>query len=231
MLRFLLLAVVLCATVGCGARPDQRDDLAAITAAGTVRIGVKTDAPPFGGKVGGELIGFDIDIARAIADHLGVQAEFVPVSSADRFAKLNQGAVDIVIATATITRGREREVDFSLPYFQDGQGLLVGAASAIAGYQDLAGKRVVAARGSTSLANLRQYAPDAVVVEVDGTAQLLPTLVAGRADAATSDVLILMGLRLAADKPDAWRLRAARCVFYFSNQAVDRILCLLIARH
>jgi polar amino acid transport system substrate-binding protein len=210
MTRFLLFVLAVLVTASCGSRAERRDDLAAITAAGTVRIGVKADAPPFGSRGAGEISGFDIDIARAVADHLGVHFTLVVVTSADRFQQLHAGAVDLVVATTTITRGRERDVDFSLPYFQDGQGLLVPAASPVRSYADLAGKRVAAARGSTSLANIRQIAPDAVVVEVANSAGLLPALMNGTADAATSDTLILMGLRQAAAKPDAWRIAGDR---------------------
>jgi ABC-type amino acid transport substrate-binding protein len=199
VLRLTLTALVCCCLVACAGRATQADDLAAIRAAGSVRIGVKADAPPFGTRWGQEFAGFDIDIARAIADHLGVEPVFVPVTSADRFDRLLGRDIDLVVATTTITRSRERLVDFSQPYFLDGQGLVVPAASPVQGVADLTG-------GSTSIDTLRQVAPGAVVVEVGTAGDLLRAITAGEADAATSDSLILLGLRQGAADPAAWRV-------------------------
>ena len=105
----LLLAGLVLAMTACGggrAAPSG-DDLARVTQAGVLRVGVKADTPPFGFKRGDTLAGFDIDIAHALAQQMGLKdVVFVPVTSANRLAKLQAGEVDCVIASMTITRNR-----------------------------------------------------------------------------------------------------------------------------
>lgn len=200
LLPLLALGLLL---AGCSPRSD---DLAAITARKTIRIGVKADAPPFGSRVGTIRVGFDLDIATAIAQRLGAEPVFVDVTSADRIDRLLQGDIDLLVASMTITRSREQQVDFSIPYFQDGQSLLVADASPIAGYQHLAGRTVGAVRGTTSAANLRQVAPDARLREYADYPALSAALAAGQVEAITSDRFILMGLAKQAGRAGAYRL-------------------------
>ncbi len=206
----LLLCVLLGILVlaGCGSR--TANDLTRIKDAKVLRIGVKADTPPFGILRGGARQGFDIDLAMAVASRLGVEPEFVTVTSADRIPKLLAGDVDCVIASMTITRARDQQVDFSLPYFQDGQALLVRTASPVQSYQDLSGKKVAFVKGSTSGTYLKQVAPEAIGIEVDDFTQLLATLDNGQADAVTSDLLILIGLRKSAKNAADLRLAGSR---------------------
>lgn len=199
----LIIVLGLACLAGCAARSD---DLATITAQKTIRIGVKADAPPFGSRVGTMHVGFDIDIATAIAQRLGAEPVFVDVTSADRITRLLAGDVDLLVASTTITRGREQQVDFTIPYFQDGQSLLVKTSSTIAGYQHLAGRPVGAVTGSTSATNLRQVAPDARLTEYADYPALFAALAADRVEAITSDRLILTGLARQAKPAGAYRL-------------------------
>ncbi len=213
-LPVLLLAALVLVLSACGggerAKPAPGDDLARITQSGVLRVGVKTDTPPFGFKRGETLAGFDIDIADALVQQMGLKdVTFVPVTSANRLAKLESGEVDCVIASLTITRTRAREVDFTIPYFQDGQALLVAAESPVRSYVDLTGRTVGAVKGSTSAANMKQVAPEAQIVTFDSFTALLAGLEGGKVDAITSDQLILQalaqtaktqGLRIAGDR-------------------------------
>lgn len=205
LLHALVLGLLVLA--GCSSRSD---DLAAITAQKTLRIGVKADAPPFGSRAGamraGAMrVGFDIDIATAIAQRLGAEPVFVDVTSANRIDLLTNGEVDLLVASMTITRSREQLVDFSIPYFQDGQALLVKKTSTITGYQGLAGRAVGAVTGSTSATNLHQVAPDAQVQEFPDFAALLAALASGQVEAITSDRFILMGLARQAKPAGTYR--------------------------
>jgi polar amino acid transport system substrate-binding protein len=194
---------------GGGARPI--DILAQVKARGILRVGVKADAPPFGWKDEFGYYGFDVDIARALAEELGIpKIDFSTVTSADRMDKVTSGDVDMVIASMTITRGREEKVDFTVPYFQDGQALMVRADSSVASYEDLGGKTVGAAKGATSIGNIKEAQPDCAVKEYPGYKEALAGLRAGEVDAITSDMLILMGLKLGAEKPEAYRIAGGR---------------------
>lgn len=218
--RLLLLA---CATAvmllaGCGgdgrdaAGPAPAGDIfARVMQTKKVRIGVKADTPPFGVKKGDYYSGFDIDVAQALAHQMGIDdVEFVPVTSATRSDKLVAGEVDMVIASMTITRYRMRRVDFSIPYFQDGQSLLVKTASPIQTYQDLGGHSVGAVKGSTTQFYMRQIAPDAKVVLFADFKALLAGLEAGDVDAISSDQVILLGLRKNSGHPADLRIAGAR---------------------
>jgi ABC-type amino acid transport substrate-binding protein len=179
------------------AHAPSGDRLTAVRMAGVVRIGVKADTPPFGSRVGGELVGFDIDLAHAISRSLGVRPELVAVSSGDRIEQLNGGRVDLLVASMTITRGRERSVDFSLPYFTAGQGLMVRRGSPVQNYLDLSGRPVGAVRGSTSADRLAALAPGARLQLFDHFDALLAALRNGQVEVISSDRVILLGLAAA----------------------------------
>jgi polar amino acid transport system substrate-binding protein len=187
--------------------PVSGGNLARIQAAKVLRIGVKADNPPFGFQdAEGRPQGFDVDLGFRIARVLGVQPSFVTVTSKDRIEKLKNGEIDIIIATLTATRSRSHEIDFSLPYFQDQQGLLVPAASPIQSYRDLSGKRVAAAAGSTSIDNLKVVAPDCKGIAVKSNIEGLEKLRAGEADAISGDGLSLQALRVDSADPAAFRI-------------------------
>jgi len=200
-LTILLPALALfLAACGGSSRPSaesaEGDRLEAIRGAGTIRIGVKVDSAPFGYLVGDTNVGFDVDIATAVASRLDVdEVEFVPVTSATRIPKVVSGEVDMAIASMTITRTRDRIIDFSVPYFQDGQGLLVREDNEIASYLDLDGALVGAVKGSTSAKNIAQVAPGATVLRFADFNQLQSALESGTIDAATSDTMILIGMQ------------------------------------
>jgi polar amino acid transport system substrate-binding protein len=187
------------------------DDLQTIRARGVLKVGVKADAPPFGWKDEFGFYGFDVDIANALAGELGIDTvEFVTVTSADRLDKVASGEIDMAIASMTITRGREEKVDFTIPYFQDGQGIMVRSGSTIADYEDLGGKTVGGVKGATSVANIRQVQPECAVSEFGGYQEALKALRSERVDAVTSDMLILLGLRLGSPNPDEFMIVGTR---------------------
>ena len=194
-------------TPAVSSAPARGGNLERIQAAKVLRIGVKTDAPPFCFlDKDGIPRGFDVDIGYRLARFLGVEPSFVAVPGPERIERLKQGGVDVVIATLTATRRRAREIDFSLPYFQDQQGLLVKADSALKSYRDLAGRKVAAIAASTSIENLKVVAPDAVAVPVQSLSEAFEKLRNGAVDAVTSDGLQLQGLRLATAYPAQYRM-------------------------
>lgn len=212
-LSALLFALPLLLLAACGGGRDAAaggDDFARIKAAKVIRVGVKADTQPFGFNRGGQLTGFDIDIAQALARELGVEAELVPVTSKDRLERLLEGEIDCVIASTTITRGREQQVDFTIPYFQDGQALLVKKASAVKSYLDLADRKVGAVDGSTSAANIALAAPEATLVKAANFPALLTLLDEGAVEAITSDQLILQGLAIGSGKGGDYRIAGDR---------------------
>lgn len=212
---FALVAVIACGALlsSCGSRVSQAVQaegnlLHRLQANGHARIGVKMDTPPFGFPLAGEPVGYDIDIINDLMSRLRVnRLTYVPVTSANRIDKLLAGEVDILIASMTITRSRDRLVDFTIPYFQDGQGLLVPADSSIDGAGSLADRKVGATEGSTSLSNLRQVAPNAEIMTYANFNALTKALVDGEVEAITTDTTILVGLaRSLPGGAEKWRL-------------------------
>ena len=219
-LLFLAAAIlVLSACTGGGDRAAAPggavDVLAQVSAAKTVRVGVLANNPPFSFQVGQQWTGFDIEIAEGVANRLGIEnIVYVPVTLDQRSPSVVNGTVDMVVASMTITRYREskssNKVDFSIPYFQDGQALLVAAASPIKSYLDLNGKKVGAVKGSTGSFYMTQINPDAVVEKYADNAALAKALKAGEIDAATNDYLVLAGMITGSEDAAAWRIAGER---------------------
>lgn len=167
---------------------------------GKIVIGVKYDQPGFGflNPTTNELEGFDVDIGRAIAQRIfGDEnaVEFKEAISRNRIPYLNDGTVDLIIATMTANEERAGQIDFSDTYYVAGQSLLVKSDSTITGIQDLAGKTVATNKGSTSETNIREKAPEATVDLYDTYADGLQAVLSGRADALTTDDIILYGFQ------------------------------------
>ena len=173
--------------------------LAAIKQRGTIKIGVKFDNPGFGyldPKGGSEPVGFEIDLAREIAKRLlgdPKKVQFTQVISSNRIPQVQNGDIDMFLATATITPARLEQINFSNVYYMAGQSLLVKKAAAIAKYQDLAGKSVCTAKGSTPEVTIKKLVPTATVDTFDGYAPCLQAVLQGRDDAITTDNTILLG--------------------------------------
>ncbi len=164
--------------------------------AGTITIGVKFEVPPFGQKnpASGKVEGFDVDLGQAIADELGVKAKFVEALSDNRIPFLKDGTTDVILSTMTITAERDQEIDFSDPYFvAEGRILTKKSDDSIKGIDDLAGKKVCTALGSTYEATLKKQAPKATVRPVDGYSDCLELIQNGSVDAEATDDVILTG--------------------------------------
>ncbi|MFE4811563.1 MULTISPECIES: transporter substrate-binding domain-containing protein [Bacillaceae] len=213
-----LLAVILLA--GCGGGNDsdkaeegggkdkEKDVLAQVKEKDKIVFGVKNDTRLFGLKnpKTGDVEGFDIDIAKALAaEILGDEnkVEFKEVTSKTRMALLNNGDIDAIVATMTITEDRKKEVDFTDVYFDAGQSLLVKKGSDIKGIDSLKGKKVLAVKGSTSSINIREKAPEAQVLEFENYSEAFAALKSGQGDALTTDDSILYGM---ADEDPSYEL-------------------------
>lgn len=174
--------------------------MAGLAAKGTIRIGVKYDIPSFGWLRPGDQqpTGFDVAMGQLVADRLGVKAEFVRVDSDSRIPMLERGDVDLVVATMTINDERAKQIDFSYPYLLAHQRLLVRKGSPITGVEALDAHHgvVCSVQGSSPARTIKQFAPHAQFKEAHDHSQCLERLEQGRADAVTTDDVILESLRL-----------------------------------
>ncbi|MCP1181798.1 transporter substrate-binding domain-containing protein [Paenibacillus sp. 1781tsa1] len=185
---------------GSGGDAVAKGTIEQIKERGKLIAGVKYDTKLFGLKdpASGNVEGFDIDIAKALAKQIlgdETKVELKEVTSKTRIPMLQNGDIDIIIATMTITDERKEQVDFSDVYFEAGQSLLVKNDSPITGLESLSGVKVLAVKGSTSAQNIREKAPDAEVLEFDNYQDAFTALKAGKGEALTTDNIILIGMQ------------------------------------
>jgi glutamate transport system substrate-binding protein len=176
---------------------------------GSITIGTKFDQPLFGLRgPSGEPEGFDVEIGKIIAAKLGIEPDkikWTETVSANREPFIQDGKVDIVVATYTINDERKQVVDFAGPYFIAGQTILVKKDNdEITGPDDLAGKTVCSVEGSTPAANIEENYPDAKLELTDAYSNCLEPLRNDQVDAITTDNVILAGF--VDQSPDEFKL-------------------------
>jgi polar amino acid transport system substrate-binding protein len=177
---FALLAATAASLVfTAAARADQLDD---IKKKGEIVIGVLgTDEPnSFVDPKTREIVGYEVDIATAIAKKIGVKPVFKQLAVAARIPELQQGRVDILAASLTHNKEREALVDFSLTTFVTGQKVLVKTSSGITDVPQLAGKKVLTVKGGTQEPNIRKAVPNVEVVTFETTQQAFLALQQGK---------------------------------------------------
>ncbi|WP_062134788.1 glutamate ABC transporter substrate-binding protein [Demequina aestuarii] len=202
-------AVAVLALAACGSDDGEVADvepgefpegstMAALADAGEITIGTKFDQPLFGLVApDGTPEGFDVEIGRIIAAELGIPEdgiEWTETVSANREQFVEDGTVDIVVATYTINDERKERISFAGPYYNAGQALMTLADNdEIQGPDDLAGKRVCSVEGSTPAANIEENYPDAQLELFASYTDCLEPLRNGQVDVVTTDNVILAG--------------------------------------
>ncbi|WP_043500046.1 glutamate ABC transporter substrate-binding protein [Georgenia sp. SUBG003] len=200
----LSLAAALALTACSAGEPGQTDEPAGDggTATGgggdSLTIGIKYDQPGLGLQEGSDYTGFDVDVAKYVAEKLGYsedQIEFVESVSSQRETLLENGSVDMIFATYSITDERKERVAFAGPYFVAGQDLLVASDNTdITGPDTLDGKVLCSVEGSTSAERIRDEHSEGVELYPAQTySECVELLSAGNVDAVTTDDVILAG--------------------------------------
>lgn len=175
-----------------------------------ITIGIKFDQPGLGLKTpSGDYTGFDVDVARYIAEALGhapADIEWKEVPSAERENVLRRGDVDFVVASYAITDARKQRVDFAGPYLEAHQDVLLRAKDpSIRTVADLNDKKLCSVTGSSAALSVRQtFAPQTQLETRASIRHCLADLAAGAVDAVTSDDAILAGY--AAHEPGDFKL-------------------------
>lgn len=189
----IMLAVAM--VVGLYGALFAEDRLETIKKRGTLVAGVKDSTPGFGyvDEKTREIVGYDIDFVKAIANKLGVKVEFKPVTSASRMPQLIEGNIDIIAATMTKTAERAKQIDFSYTYFFTGQKFIAkkGTVKSLA---DLNGTKIGTAKGSTSEQNAAKALPTATILAYDDYPQAFLALQQGKVFAMTTDETILANI-------------------------------------
>lgn len=183
------------------------DQLRNIKQTGIIRVATFDANPPFGfiDAHTHRIVGYDVDIAYAIARDLDVKLQLVPTNPANRIPLLQSGKVDLIIADITITPERAKTIDFSRPYFITGQQLLVPISSSDK-LDDFASARVGAVKGTTGEQAIHRHFPAARVLSYDDIPLALSALRNGNVKAITQDSTILIGLRNNAPDKDKYKI-------------------------
>src|SRR2546429_2520914 len=172
--RISKAGVVLALALACATSAHAESSLDAVRARGLIRVGVKTDAPPFGFiDARGHPVGFEVDLARFFArvlfDDEG-RARLVPVTTSTRFAELQAGRVDLLLATVTATEQRRTVAELSDPYFTPGSLILVARDSRLGTPGEAAGRKVAVFKGSWHTAEVAELQPRAILITVGSLA-------------------------------------------------------------
>ena len=183
-----------------------------------LNIGVKPDQPGLGlQSSSGQYSGFDVDVARYVAKKLGAtKINFVPTLSANREAFLQQGKVDMVVATYSVTPKRQKMVSFAGPYYIAHQDILVRANdNSIKKPDDLKGKKVCSGQGSASGDRIEAlYGSKVNLIRLPGYGDCVNQLLGGQVQAVTTDNTILAGF--AAQPQNRGKLKVVGT--FFSNE-------------
>jgi glutamate/aspartate transport system substrate-binding protein len=191
-----------------------------ITETKTITIGHRDASVPLSylgpdGKVQGYSIDICLKIVDAAKEELKldkIEVKFVPLTPQTRIPLLTAGTVDMICETSTHTLGRLRQVSFLNITFLTGSKLLVRKNSGIKKIEDLTDKVLVAVLGGTN-ERAAQVEIDAKKIKIKGeilkvkdNSQAMLNLEQGRADAFTSDDVVLYGLKSASKNPDEWEV-------------------------
>lgn len=151
---------------------------------GTLRVAVLPDFPPWSvQKSDGSFEGYEIDVAKALADAMGVKIKLVSTDGDSRLPLLKSDRVDVNVSSWTATNERAKAAGFTIPYVAHGASVLFRKDNPIKGYSDLKGKKVSVARGSTNDTIMTKDFPKTKVVRFQSIADAIAALKAGKVDA------------------------------------------------
>ncbi|WP_206952393.1 cystine ABC transporter substrate-binding protein [Trinickia acidisoli] len=175
------------------ATAHAEDLLDQVKARGTLRIGCEGTFPPFDSKAAnGELVGFDVDIAKAVAAKLGVKPEFITTEWSGIIAGLQAGKFDVIVNQVGITPERQKALDFSPGYTFSGAELIQRKNDdrQFKSLEDLKGHKLGVGLG-TNYMDMAKSVPGIDVKTYPGAPEYLSDLSAGRIDAALNDRLMV----------------------------------------
>lgn len=223
---FLVSLLVAIALGGCSA---ETDSWPRIEESGVLRVGLDPTFPPF--EVADEtgVAGLDVDLAHALADDLGLSAEFVYFGYDGLYDALTTEQVDVLISALVIQPERTRDFAYSEPYFNAGQILIVPATSAETDITDFAGKTLAVELGAQGHVEATQWTkriPDLTVLPMPSAEEALATLTDDPISAEGVLIDSVSGRLFLKDHPELKRLPSAVTVepYALVVRSEDRVL-------
>ena len=177
--KIAAIALLVSCTHSATPEPDAAEELSVL------RVGNEADFPPFSQKnADGTLTGIDIDVANAICEKMEVECEFVINEWSSIIPSLNAGKYDVIISSVSITDERQQQVLFSKPYLGGNEYAIVAEKGVTLEptAEGLAGRKICVIKNSSSVEWLETYAPEAEILQYDGSATAKTDLLAGRCD-------------------------------------------------
>ena len=193
MKRFVKMIVfVLILTLSLSALTALADSKARtldeIKESGELVIGVFSDKKPFGYvDENGEYQGYDVYLARRLAEDLGLELKLVPVDAPNRVEYLTSAKVDIILANFTVTPERAEVVDFALPYMKVALGVVSPDSALITDVAQLSGKQLIVSKGTTAETYFTANHPEVKLQKYDTYTETFNALLDGRGDALSTD--------------------------------------------
>ena len=177
-------------------------DLSDILKAGTIKIAIPENFPPFGSLgAEGEYVGYDVDVAKMVAEDLGVELELVPVTSKQRIPFLETDRVDLVISSMGANPERAKSIWFSSAYAPFFSGAFAGSDIAITSIGDLAGKKIGVTGGTLEDLELTENGPEGMeIIRFGDNAANLSAYLSGQVDVLVTGNTV--AAQLSTDNPD-----------------------------
>ena len=157
------------------------------TAEDKITFGVAAMYPPFEYKSGNELMGFDIDLAKAIAKELNKKVEFDEMQFLALFPSLQNGTIDAAISTITVTEERKKNFDFSNPYYFEDISVVYRKDHPVTSKDDMKNAKIACTIGTSNERWLKKNAPSAQIMTFDNTNLSIEALKVGHIDAIIMD--------------------------------------------
>ncbi len=210
LIASVLFALILSFPLFAGGKKESGDaSLATIKQKGQFIVGLDDNFPPMGFRdEQGEIVGFDVDLAKEAAKRMGVKAVFKPVDWDGVLLSLKKGDIDVIWNGLTITEKRKEQIAFSKVYLENRQIIIVNGDSAISTKANLSGKTVGLQMGSSSEEALASDSATASslkeVKKYPNNVEALMDLKAGRVDAVVVDEIV--GRYYIAKKPGEYKI-------------------------
>ncbi len=189
LVKVIALALVLALSIVSVALADSTArTLDEIRESGKLVIGVFSDKKPFGYvDENGEYQGYDVYLARRLAEDLGAELELVSVDAPNRVEYLQSAKVDIILANFTVTDERAEVVDFALPYMKVALGVVSPDSALITDVSELRGKTLIVSKGTTAETYFTENEPEVNLLKFDTYTEAFNALLDGRGDALSTD--------------------------------------------
>ena len=201
MMKKLKVLAAAALAVGLTQAPAMAE-LSDILEAGTVKIAIPENFPPFGALgADGEYEGYDVDVAKMVAEDLGVELELVPVTSKQRIPFLETDRVDLVISTLGANPERAKSIWFSHAYAPFFSGAFAAPDVSVGVIGDFSGKKIGVTGGTLEDLSITDDAPeDAEIIRFGDNAATIAAYVSGQVDVIVTGNMV--ALQISKDNPD-----------------------------